>query len=331
LAAKRSCKGRESGPDGLRLALLCLSWCSMSLGMQVLNKSVVASLRAPALIAAVQMLIAVIGVGAMSIKDFTSMNFRLLGPWMVVPLFFAAMLCTSTYTYQFISLSLMTVVRNLTPFIALPLERLLMPPERQPQVSGQVFLGLGMTLVGTLVYAGGMSGLSWPGIAFAVSNMVLAVCDRIIQRCLLTGSCKDLPSSMCTVVNNGVGMFPALILALGTQQISHLKLDEYSAPWCNGQTLVLLLLSGTVGIGICYLGFECQREISATSFFVLQNMSKVAVVIVGIVIFADPIKSFRSILGLALSIGGSFVYGWAQMNIATKPEATPLVNTIKKV
>merc|ERR1719464_2532282 len=101
--------------------------------------------------------------------------------WMVVPLFFAAMLCSATYTYQYMSLSLITVVRNLTPFIVLPTEYFFMPPEKQPHISLKVIATLVITLIGTVVYAGGLQGLSGIGVAFAVGNMILAVADRVIQ------------------------------------------------------------------------------------------------------------------------------------------------------
>merc|ERR1719378_1110208 len=80
--------------------------------------------------------------------------------------------------------------------------------------------------------------------------------------------------------------------------------------------LVLLGLSGAIGLGIGYYGFACQKAISATSFLVLQNISKVAVVGMGIVFFHDPIKSPSAMAGLLLSLGGSYLYGKSQMDLA---------------
>ena len=45
-------------------------------------------------------------------------------------------------------------------------------------------------------------------------------------------------------------------------------------------------------------------------------MSKVAVVTCGVVFFHDPFKSVTSMLGLALSIGGSAMYGKIQIEVA---------------
>merc|ERR1719215_1848904 len=100
---------------------------------------------------------------------------------------------------------------------------------------------------------------------------------------------------------------------MATHQLTDMTVPAHRANWTEPRVMVLLLLSGLVGIGICYLGFQCQRAISATSFFVLQNVSKIAVVSAGVVFFGDPIKSAASVFGLLLSLGGSFMYGAANM------------------
>jgi len=53
----------HSSKQPARVALLCMSWSSMSIGMQVLNKTLVMTLGAPALISVGQMWIAVVLVG----------------------------------------------------------------------------------------------------------------------------------------------------------------------------------------------------------------------------------------------------------------------------
>lgn len=317
---------RSSAPATLvrvyRVGLLCCSWSSMSVGMHVLNKVLMSNLHAPAVVSSAQMLMAVLLTGPVFCSDLLKLEGPVLGCWLVVPLFFAAMLCTSCYTYQYISLSLLTVVRNLAPLVVLPIERLVMPPEKQPLITPLVLLALGVMIAGTVAYVGQIHHFSWIGITFAVANMILASGDRLLQRYLLTGPCKSMTSGVCTVVNNSIGMLPTVVLALASRQVAELHQNAQShAGWSDPRVLVLLVLSGIVGIGICYLGFETQREISATSFFVLQNVSKVFVVGAGVILFEDPIQSPASGIGLLLSLGGSFIYGRLQMvpSAETKP------------
>jgi len=299
----------------VRVFLLCMTWASMSVGMQVLNKTLVSKLQAPALISVGQMWIAVLLVGIPSYKEVLDAPKRQLLTWLIVPLFFAGMLCTSCYTYQYMSMSFYTVIRNLTPLVVLPLERTLMPADMRPKVSNMVLISMSVMLCGTLMYGGGIGHVSVIGCIFAFTNMILAVSDRLVQRRLLTTECTGLASSVCTVMNNAFGSIPALLVAGATHQISDMASPEKRASWTDPRILTLLALSGAIGIGICYLGFECQRAITATSFFVLQNFSKVVVVVCGITFFGDPINSPLAAAGLLLSIGGSFCYGKAQMSL----------------
>merc|ERR1719198_1543776 len=98
-----------------------------------------------------------------------------------------------------------------------------------------------------------------------------------------------------------------------TGEVTKVQSPTGAASWTDPQIMLLLGMSGLVGMGICYFGFECQRVLSATSFFVMQNLSKVAVVSVGVCVFGDPLTSPLAALGLVLSLGGSGLYGHAQM------------------
>lgn len=314
--AKRRVPKDSAYADTAHVVLLCATWAAMSVGMHVLNKSLAVELQAPALISAAQMCLAVVAVGAASLKEFCQATGRQMGLWMVVPCLFAAMLVSSFYTYEYISLSLLTVIRNLTPLVVLPIERAIMPAGKRPQFDAATVGSIVLMLAGALVYADGIRHISVLGVALTLMNMVLAVSDRLIQRRLLTAECKDLPSGVCTVLNNFFGSIPTMAFAIVTHQTRDMALPEHSASWQDPRVLAVLILSGILGIGICYLGFECQRAISATSFFVLQNVSKVAVVCAGIAFFSDPIRSPLAILGLAMSLGGSFAYGRAQMSLA---------------
>merc|ERR1719387_1555091 len=106
--------------------------------MNVVNKSLASILEAPAIITMMQMVIAVVVMSITSIRALLNADRKQLCIWLIVPVFFSAMLTSSFYTFQHISLSLLTIVRNLMPLMVLPIERLVMPPESQPQVSSWV-------------------------------------------------------------------------------------------------------------------------------------------------------------------------------------------------
>lgn len=298
----------------VRIALLCASWAATSIGMSVLNKGLVEILHAPALISGFQMAVTALAVGAYSGQSLLEVNRAQLSRWLVVPLFFAAILVSSFYTFEYISLTMLTVTRNLAPIIVIPIERIVMPRGQGPDITPGMGFALILMLLGATVYAGVVS-CSKLGLSFAMANMLLAVSDRLIQRRLLTNECKDLRSSQCTILNNSLGMVPTLLIGVFSHQFTVAAQPAQAANWTDPRVMFTLLLSSFVGLGICYLGFECQREISATSFFVLQNASKVAVVTAGVMVFGDRIDSATSAVGLLLSLSGSLLYGKMQVDL----------------
>jgi drug/metabolite transporter (DMT)-like permease len=306
-------KGTTEAIANIRIVLLCLTWCSTSLGMHILNKSVMTVLPAPELIAIIQMAIAASCVGPFTITYLYKTEWQQLRTWMVVPFFFAAMLCSSFYTYEYISLSLLTLIRTLTPMVVLPIERMVMPEGKRPTFSKEILFSLAIMLAGALIYVGGIQDISWVGCAFAVLNLTLAAADRLIQRRLLVSECQGIDSKVCTLMNNVIGMLPVCVLALATGQIRGLINGENKNAWLDPNVIAIVVMSGFVGIGICYIGFECQRAISATSFFVMQNVGKVLTVVAGVVFFGDPIKSRLVVVGLILSLSGSALYSHTQL------------------
>jgi len=311
----------ERRPPSMELVLLCVTFLCMSAGMNVLNKSLVTALKAPALVTAAQMGMAVLALSITSMKTLMETDRKMLLTWLLVPGLFSAMLLSSFYTYSFISLSLLTVVRNLGPLVSISVESAVMPPEKRPVLNVWVVSSILLMLVGAITYAGGLTEISVYGIMFAVLNLCLAVTERMTSRRLLVEECRGMPLEICTFVNNFFGLIPTLTLAYAVSEIS----DTRAARWTDPGVLVLLLLSGAIGLGINYFGNAVQRIISATSFLVLQNVSKIAVVCMGVVFFQDPIKSVSAITGLALSVSGSYLYGKAQMDITASAEQKKLL------
>mmetsp|Transcript_39900 Transcript_39900/g.113962 ORF Transcript_39900/g.113962 Transcript_39900/m.113962 type:complete len:406 (-) Transcript_39900:70-1287(-) len=317
---------RRQVPDSKMLprvypVLLCMTWCLTSVCMHMLNKSVVDRTKTPALVTVLQMVIAVVVMVPVAAWHLFHIRGRQLLWWLPVPFLFAAVLCTSSYTYKYISLSLLTIVRNLTPLVVLPIEMLIMGDDKKPKTSSLVWIALMMMVAGTVVYAGGIHGFSGAGVALAFANMGLAVTDRFLQRRLLTEECKDMDSSVCALINNSLGILPLLVVVHAGHD---LQIAHANKVLNNPYTLLLLMLSGIAGLAICYLGFECQRAISVTSFYVLQNASKIGLVTVGILFFKDPIHSPGPIVGLVLSLSGSLLYGRIQLPTGQSASKQPL-------
>lgn len=304
--------------------LLCWSWTACSVGMHTLNKELVTILKAPSIITIIQMGMAAFAMFALNtqvVVEAFSKYSEQARRWLVVPVIFSGILLSSFFTYTHVTLCVMTVVRNLGPLVALPIEMMVMPGGKKPFVSMESLAAMLMMLIGAFVYAAVVPSISMIGIAFAVLNLVIAVIDRTVHRRFLAHDCKDLKLEFCTFINNFVGMLPAALVAILTKEFHALDYRR----WIQLDVLALLFLSGLVGLGISYVGLAVQKKISATSFLVMQNISKVFVVAIGIGLFGDPIKSYFIVLGLALSLAGSFWYGKAQLANKPQSEKMPLL------
>mmetsp|Transcript_58596 Transcript_58596/g.126792 ORF Transcript_58596/g.126792 Transcript_58596/m.126792 type:complete len:371 (-) Transcript_58596:50-1162(-) len=321
---------RQIHSQGMKLVLLIVSFGCASWGMNVLNKALIEIYVAPNLASGAQMLMTV-GATLMFGSSSLTYNSPQLLRWLPVPLFFFGMLTSSFLTYEYVSLSTIVVLRNLSPLVTLAVEVFVMPADKRPEATKTMIAALSLLVVGAFVYAGGIS-ISLVGIFAALLNMFLAISDRLIQRRLLTVECKDLSASTCVLLNNGVGFLPCMLLGFCTGELA-----EYDRKtWLSASSILLLLMSGLAGCGLSYFGIAVQREISATSFMVLQNVVRAAVVVAGVAFFGDPIKRVSTAIGLAICFAGAMLYGHTQAAAATSktcdgasanadPEQQPLV------
>eukprot|EP00928_Gymnodinium_smaydae_P081318 TRINITY_DN64867_c0_g1_i1.p1 TRINITY_DN64867_c0_g1~~TRINITY_DN64867_c0_g1_i1.p1 ORF type:complete len:394 (+),score=65.43 TRINITY_DN64867_c0_g1_i1:180-1184(+) len=301
---------------GLKLVLNCASFAACSWGMNVLNKALVEEFATPCLVTGAQMLMTVVASLVLA-RDKLTLTGTLVRNWAFVPLLFFGMLVSSLFTYEYLTLSMLMVIRNLGPIVTIPIEKVVMPAGKKPNVTGTMFAALLIVFVGAVLY-GGHVEFSWVGLCFSLLNMFLAIADRVLQRRLLTTECEGLSTESCVLLNNLFGFFPTCVLGLGLGEF--MKFD--ATHWFFSSGTVLLLLSGAIGSGICYFAIAVQREISATSFMVLQNLARILVVFAGVRLFGDPIGNTLQVLGLALSFLGALWYGHAQLS-AAKAKAPP--------
>merc|ERR550537_1721762 len=102
------------------------------------------------------MVVAVAFFCTVSGKEFINSDRKALSIWCVVPVLFASMLITGFYMYEYISLSMLTIMRNLTPLVVLPVETLFMPPENRPKTNTPIILSMLCMLIGAFLYGGSL-------------------------------------------------------------------------------------------------------------------------------------------------------------------------------
>jgi drug/metabolite transporter (DMT)-like permease len=292
------------------IALAGFSFSVTSVSMHTLNKVVVAFTDAPSTVTLVQMMIALVCFMAVYHREVLEADKKQMMKWCVVPVIYAAMLNSSLLGYQYLTLTLVTLLRNCAPCLTMVIEQFTMPPEHRPKFTLPVVASLATIVLGAVMFGYTQESFPMIGLIIIIVNTLVAILDRVVQRRLLVQECKNLPLQACMVINNSLGMIPTLALAFAHNEFSIVRAHE--ANWTDPGIVLLLVMSGFMGLGIGIFGLMCQKAMSATSFQVLQNFSKVGVVGVGVALYGDKIDSPARICGLLLSLGGSAAYGYAK-------------------
>eukprot|EP00404_Azadinium_spinosum_P043109 CAMPEP_0180801996 /NCGR_PEP_ID=MMETSP1038_2-20121128/60012_1 /TAXON_ID=632150 /ORGANISM="Azadinium spinosum, Strain 3D9" /LENGTH=298 /DNA_ID=CAMNT_0022841983 /DNA_START=238 /DNA_END=1135 /DNA_ORIENTATION=- len=199
-------------------------------------------------------------------------------------------------------------IRALSPVFTLMAEFFFPKPLR---VSPAMCLSLAAIIIGVVIYVYGMENSSYIGTGWAVLNTFLVVADRLLQRLMLARDQKpvDMSKTAATLLNNLLGIGPLLVAASCTGEFEQVesavtRLDAVDVLW--------IVTSCVAGVGISYCGIVAQSFISATSFLVLVNANKFAIVVLEVFVFRTKALKPHQVLGAIITIMASIAYGWAR-------------------
>lgn len=108
-----------------------------------------------------------------------------------------------------------------------------------------------------------------------------------MQRHLMANSPVDLTRGMMMLLNNGIGLLLTLVLV--TLMGEHRDWHKFRS--ATKRDLGYVLISCVNGLAISYAGIRLQHKISATSFMVVTNVSKFAVIFFGVTILGESVST----------------------------------------
>eukprot|EP00440_Ansanella_granifera_P044226 gb/GFBE01047929.1/.p1 GENE.gb/GFBE01047929.1/~~gb/GFBE01047929.1/.p1 ORF type:complete len:263 (+),score=66.57 gb/GFBE01047929.1/:1-789(+) len=245
-------------------------FCFCSVGMMLFNKLAVEAFPLECSLVAVQMIFSSLAL----LTTWSSLHIGsmkdLLRWCMVVP-FFCSMLLTSILALKHAPMSLVIVMRSMSPLGALAVERFYPEPSR---ISAAVVGSILMMVAGGGMYVSQIRlETNALGIFWVAVNSVVAVGDRCVQRLLLAKDEQpvDISKTAVTLINNSLGAIPLLIAAYATGECQKLHTAVAALGFMDK---FYILLSCVIGLGISYSGIWAQSLISATSFLVMVNANK---------------------------------------------------------
>eukprot|EP00928_Gymnodinium_smaydae_P074409 TRINITY_DN57463_c0_g1_i1.p1 TRINITY_DN57463_c0_g1~~TRINITY_DN57463_c0_g1_i1.p1 ORF type:complete len:344 (+),score=53.02 TRINITY_DN57463_c0_g1_i1:137-1033(+) len=249
--------------------------------------------------------------------------------WSRVAPLFSGVLLTSILALKDASVTLVVVFRSLAPLLSLGIERFYPNPL---EVSREMLICLFALLVGTLLYCKDLpfDRDNLHAIGWVFANNLFVVGDRSLQRLMLAKDQLpvDISKSSVTLLNNLLGIFPLVFVAMYTEEASAVP-DAFSQlSWSSS---FVLLCSCVVGVGIAYTGIWTQSLISATSFLVLATASKFFVILLDVTILRDKVLMPTQVAGALVTVLASVAYGKVRSDMeASAKENEPLVASAAK-
>jgi len=293
------------------------AWFFCVLVMNVSNKMAVQ--ESPTALAAAQMAFAVAAMvlcwPALELRSMR--DCKELFPWLMVCVFFAVLLVSSLYGFQFESISTVVMMGSLRPLYAHAIEWACFKeaPDTK-QVAGCFLIVLGSvgyfadSLFGNAATNTAATVTTLGLLALLLNGFVGSV-DRCYQRLYLHHRPLAASRSALVVTMNAGGLvFLLLLLPVWREELT--RLAARADMWARGENLVdccWVLLSCVTGIAIGFAGIGLQKHVTASAFLVLATGSRVALITLDHLWFQYTL-SLPTMCGLAVVIFGTALHSY---------------------
>lgn len=292
------------------------SWFFCSIGMMLFNKFAVGHFPVECALVAMQMTVTVLFILLFAFRSIHFGSLKDVLRWSMVVPFFSGMLLTSILALKYAPMSLVVVFRVLSPLVSLIIERFYPDPLR---FSEWMLISILIMFAGAALYTTGLKqgGGNLDGIGWVILNVFFAIGDRLLQRLMLAKDQRpvDISKTGLTLLNNLLGLVPLVIVMALKGEFGEIpgafaRLNNVGMMWVG--------LSCVVGIGISYTGIWAQSLISATSFLVLVNVNKFAIVFLEAFGLGTKKLTWIQVVGACITIIGGLAYGQAREWVETE-------------
>jgi len=228
-----------------------------------------------------------------------------------IPILFTFMLASSMLALDLASMGAIVVFRNIAPLITLAIERAL---QEKIELDVATILAMATIVGGVLLYALNDINFSLLGLACVTFNMITSVVERVLQRKMIAVDPIDVSKTGMMLLNNSVALLPMTVLlaAFGEPQKWYLVREMTPHQWA-------LLVASCVNAGaISWAGINAQGYVTATTFMVLTNVNKFAVIAFGIFVLGES-RSWQAVVGCCTALGGGLLYARARSQLSEAP------------
>ena len=260
-----------------------------SAGMMIINKVVLRSLPLPMTVVMIQMATTSLCIVTTSSSLHFGSVTDVLRWATTIPILFTFMLASSMLALDLASMGAIVVIRNVAPIITLAMER--MTSERI-ELDAPTILSMVVIVGGVGLYTYNDIQFSAAGLALMFFNMMSSIVERILQRKMIAVAPIDVSKTGMMLLNNAFALIPMtlLLVAFGEPARWHLVQGLGVRDW------VLLASSCVNAVAISWAGINAQAYVTATTFMVLTNVNKFAVIAFGIFVLGEA-RSWQAVAG----------------------------------
>eukprot|EP01006_Ploeotia_vitrea_P040952 TRINITY_DN66474_c0_g1_i1.p1 TRINITY_DN66474_c0_g1~~TRINITY_DN66474_c0_g1_i1.p1 ORF type:complete len:321 (-),score=12.96 TRINITY_DN66474_c0_g1_i1:100-1062(-) len=253
-------------------------------------------------------------------KNVSKLSLPIVIKWIPVAALFSAMIFTSMRTFLYVNVSTILVYRNVSSIVSTVVEYFV----RGKKASFNTVASEVTIVLGCVIYAWGQLQFNWRGFFWIVLNVLAQVAYgnlvKVYLHTIKTPDGKELTKYTCSYYNNVLCL--PFILATLIIWGEHTKVaDTLSNMIPMGW--VAVSFTCVVGYFISTSGFGLQRLVSATTFLVVNNMVKIANILIGILFLNDKLVGWRAVLGCCLSLGAGIWFSWEQNRLQQLASKTP--------
>jgi hypothetical protein len=293
-------------PDDYLVPLCAVTFVASYILTDVTNQALAVLYQAPFVMSLVQGTVTTLLLGiwavAFNYDQLRTMPMRPLLWWLPANLMFAFVFLAGRLAHWRISLGVLTVFLNLSVPVMYVAERVVMPPDLQPQIGFWSRLALLSMIAGATLFSIQMPSFNVVSLGYASLFVGMFVVMRLAQRFCIV-QCLEIPVAVLSCAD----CFTCAVCSLLVSLVSYPIVVPLST------SLILLTALSCVATAVLHMmGLLLVRSMSATNSTIAQVLGNVLVIVLGVAFYNE--KSFNSplaILGLVINLAGGCWYGLA--------------------
>eukprot|EP00760_Papus_ankaliazontas_P035216 PhM_4_TR767/c0_g1_i1/m.35374/K15356/VRG4, GONST1; GDP-mannose transporter len=306
-----------SNPAVSAFVVALLQFTISSVGMMLGNKIALdpnyGGLPLPCTVVLIQVMSTLFMLGVFCGAHVWHIRRETVTAWFPISLLFALMLYTSLRSLLYATVSTVIILRNVGAIFTTIVEYWV----RGVHVSRNIFLSEIVIVIGAFMYGWHTANFTPHGFFWVFLNVAAQVCYGVLLKYRMDAHpcIKDMTKYQMSLYNNALGLplFALVWLMQGESAVLGEALERVTPVGS-----VIIASTCVIGFGISVSGFALQKLVSATTFLVINNLTKFLNILLGMMILKDRIVGVMDASGCLLALTAGAWYSYEQSRPAPR-------------